>query len=464
MKQMIFPIIMLLFTVNTHAQSLEERVDTIEMNQLLNTIRLNGGLWNEYGNIKREEGSTESTVDIFRMKFNLDMAAELSKKFSFYGRYTVTKLLNEGYSFSNDLSDDEDNNDASFSETGLSANDLFNDTRPTLERAFVNIGLTDNLIMSVGRLPTVDGPPEHFRDDSPRSGTYPKMGYSAALDGIAFTYNKKLGQAKNLATRFLYTPMVNTLRSSGFMQPVNDLTGTNLKEISDVYTFMLDYTDTNVSWADSYTAILQYVSVPGLEVANAQVDSDSDGTADLTAGTHITGDLSIDYTYINLHFEATNVAHTSLDFAVSVLLTELANDGSLALPAGSPFFGTTFGLAEDADKTANGMGYILALKYKLPVWNKPSIGLEYLVSDKGYFYVDYSNEDLLNFYGTLGNAMHLYYSQAIGDYSRVRIGYMSSETEYGNPTLSGSTVLGKRSDLTTKPKNTVMYVRLRSEF
>ena len=434
------------------AQSLEQRVEALEMNSLLNSMKFSGTLWTQFDSIenKDNDANTESTLDLYRMKFNLDVAAEMNKKFQFYGRIAASKLLNETNSkqegtFDNDF------------EADLSGSTQYAGSQLYLERAYANIGLTDSLTFSFGRLPTIDGAPTHFYNDMPRQGTYPKMAYSAILDGFALTYNHSISDTQKLALRALYTPFSSAYRSgtASFNQPERVDSDTEIKSVTNTYTFMADYNQTNISWTNAFNAIVQYVNVHDLEIDDSLI----------AASTYAPSTLHLDYTYVNLYLEALNLMNSNLDIAISHTMTTLDNtkgaidlSAAATLPAGSIMRGLY------CDGTAcgevDGQATLLALKYKInsAMLNNPSLGLEYLMSDEGYFFSDYSNEDILNFYGTVGKGMHVYYTQPINTYAKASIGMMKQEVEYGND----FGILGKRAEVDVE--NTTLYARIRADF
>lgn len=456
-------------SVSAFAQSIEQRVEALETNQLLNAFKFNGTLTTQYDSVEKGEDEDtsaavaveEETLSLYRMKFSLDVAAEMDSKFQFYGRLTASKVMNEVYSGKSGAYDTDFTDD-------FSAGSKYDSSAVYVERAYANIGLIDNLTFSFGRLPTINGSPTQFHDDLPRQGTYPKMAYSAILDGFALSYNYGISSNQKLALRALYTPLNNVKRTgyNGYTQPNHANQSTDkLNQNTSTYTFMADYTQTQAGWADSFNAVAQYVNVNNLEIDDQK-----------TASGYSNSDLFLDYTYVNLYLEALNVFSSGLDIALSHTITTADNKaGGVDVDFSALGGGTnTYGIycSGEACGEVKGNASLIALKYKLPVamLKNPSVGLEYLKSDKNYFFNDYSNDDVLDFYTTVGTGMHVYYTQPINSYVKLSVGMMQQNIEHGSEVglFAGGTVKAKTGILGDRAnadvENTSMYARLRADF
>src|SRR5690606_17463549 len=75
-----------------------------------------------------------------------------------------------------------------------------------LERAFMNYSITDSLVFTMGRLPTIDGPNKHIALNQQLMGNYPTLAYSAILDGFGLTKSYNLEDSRVLRLKAIYTP------------------------------------------------------------------------------------------------------------------------------------------------------------------------------------------------------------------------------------------------------------------
>lgn len=84
--------------------------------------------------------------------------------------------------------------------------------RLLVERAYLDTFFFNHkLSFSVGRLPTISGPPVEKVLNVGRLGTYPLMAYSNIIDGAALTLNlgKILNSSSRNILRFIYSPLLN---------------------------------------------------------------------------------------------------------------------------------------------------------------------------------------------------------------------------------------------------------------
>ena len=153
--------------------------------------------------VKGEDG-TDSTLKLHRLKAGLNFRANPTSRLSLFGRLTTSKIVNNG----GDIASSSQNTE----NTGTQGRG-YHTAQVFLERAFINYMILDKLVLTFGRLPTVDGPPKHVYSAQPRQGTYLALGYSTILDGYALTYNLDISASQSVSFRYIYTPM-QTVKST----------------------------------------------------------------------------------------------------------------------------------------------------------------------------------------------------------------------------------------------------------
>ncbi len=505
MKKNLKPLLMsavLATSYGVQAQSLEDRVEELETNALLNVVQWGGSLTTSYDSISTEtkSGTSTSTTDHnpLRTQVAFDATAKVSDKVTFYSRFGASKFFN--------TFDLQGSSAGSFSasrdETGV---EIY------LERAYLNYNITNNIIASIGRLPTVDGTPVEMYDDLPRQGTYPLMAYGAQLDGMALTYVASfMPKGHGLSFRGIYSPIFNINRDSvtGDMATSvrsDSLNAPEMKEQAALFTGMLEYQNKSSSMWDELLGIVQYNKVGGIELGDGvargtQMEAiakspslggdgvytaydPSGGGVNLTqafAGSN----LKFDFDSLTANFGLKNIANTGLNFGFTyyesktkssgfnetntAILTEVktkvtAASGATAGQAASDQLASKLGIGkgmmtDSSSATIKGKAWMAQVSYRMPVafLSRPTIGFEYLKGDKNFLNFISNSEDLTNFYQTRGKAFHVWYTQPL-DYSmKLRVGFRNQDHDYSKGFLGAPTAV----DLTEK----TMYANLKLAF
>ncbi|MBC7465393.1 MAG: DUF3373 family protein [Bdellovibrio sp.] len=437
------------------APTLEERVSELEAQSSINVFTFSGTLNTRYDEIGVKQDSVTSAAGVttatpidnkglnyLRMRFSLNAEANVSSNIKFYSRFTTTKMYNswrqQGVATGNTLNQGID----------LRASDNYLSSGVMVEKAYADITIPDsNFVFSFGRFPTADGQPANYWDGKARQGTYPLMAYGSVLDGMAVTYklDQYMPTGHTLALRFLYTPFVDNV--AGFQtQPTNDSLaqsgsaapgqiGNKTDTMIQFYTQQIDYSSTALGFADNVNVILQHYSFKNLEFAN---------NSNATAAT--ASSLGIDADSTSLAIDMQGLLGSAFDLSLSELVTAVKSHGLYGISAVG--FGTT--LTED---TTYGSTTLVSARYRLSTW---IFGAEYVAGKKGVFYTGNTAEDLTNFYGTPGNAYHLYVTKKFQQNLALRVGYYNQDESY--------TRLSVGSISSNDKKITTMYANLRLDF
>jgi hypothetical protein len=405
------------------AKTLEERVAELEANQSLNIFTFNGVFDTRYDNISTP---TNRNLDYLRLRFSLDVNANISKNIQFYSRYTTVKFMNRWNEQGTRDTQTSDLNGADDYSKG--SGDV------VLEKAYVDFTLPDpNFIVSVGRLPTVDGPPTNYWDGRARMGTYPLMTYNSVLDGVAATYKMDgyLPAHHSLAVRAIYTPFsqyyAGNNSQGAYLTPPKNTAGDNLKTLVALYALQVDYCADAVSFANNMNIIVQHFQSNRF---------------------NLTGNLDLDVGGTSLMLEANGLAGTGFDLSYSLLNSYLRSTG-FATTAG-----TGFGTTQD-QQTMYGQVSLLSTRYRFN--DRWFVGLEWVHGSRDFFYYSGAPEDLTGLYGTRGEAYHGYVTFKVEPNLALRLGGSQQDPRFVGPTLGTPTHEGgQRID--------TYYVNMRLDF
>lgn len=402
-------------------KSLEERVSELEANQSLNIFSFSGTFQTRWDDLIKLEQNSPSTDNLgqsavvdrkgesyMRMKFQLEIDANVSKYIKFYSRLTTSKNFNSFYQ-------------QGYADSNVGGNDLTapNDYRSSgvfLEKAYVDLSLPEtNFTLSIGRLPTVDGQPQNYKDGRARMGTYPQLSYDSVLDGFALSYkaDEYMPTDHKLAARVIYTPFSQyNVGTGGYVSGVTNQAGSKLNTQIDTTAAMIDYSNDNKWGMDNFGLVLMYFQTGSLYYPSPA-----------TALGNSTLNLNVGGTTIATEFNG--IAHTGWDLSASYLFSSLKSHGTLA--------GMGFGTAS-SDDTETGGVLLISTRYRLASW---ILGAEYVNGSEDSFYYAGNEEDLTNFYSTKGNAYHVYVTKKFTSNLSLRVGYMDQEYKW-TPTGLGA--------------------------
>ncbi|UXR64954.1 DUF3373 family protein [Bdellovibrio bacteriovorus] len=414
--RLIFLSVLLLLSVSVRAQteqqtsspkSVEERLAELEANQNLRYISLSGFLISSYDHIAVSEtyprALDHNDLQYARLRFSLNADAELNPQLKVYTRLTATKFMNNWRSqggtpyYIKDI-------EGVYSQSGSEIH---------LEKAYVDLSCPASLwTLSVGRLPTVNGSPEHFWDVLPRQGTYPLLTFDAPLDGVGVTYraDSHLPMNHELSLRALYTPFMDVSWNGMYkylMPPKEDTTGgtpsgSDTDTMIKMWALQADYSLKDQERWEDLTAIVQYYQGGPLPFSSG-------------AGT---SDLNIEVNGLTGLLEVMGIAQTGLDVSLSHTYTNAISDGQFAPGLG---FGT------DKNSGSNqGSITLLSTRYRWATW---ALGLEWLSASNVPFYFSAAPEDLTRFYSTPGSGEHLYVTKKIFNLVTARMGYRQQDLQ-----------------------------------
>lgn len=424
------------------AASLEDRVSELEAQQSLNIFSFSGYLWNRWDGVTtKPEGADEETFNNLRMGFGLNINANISNRLKFYSRLGVRKYYNlwtgPNGKYTREFGGLDAGADGSVSSTVY------------LDKAYFDYSMSENFVLSMGRLPTVDGTPAHLWDAQARMGTYPMLSYNSILDGIAFTYklDRFMPEGHKLALRFIQTPFSSVAYTdSKYPNEVGQDHTTNangnLPSLTAVNTLHVDYNmpknivsdATNIIW-QSWRAKFRF---PNAWFTGGQTSS-----------------LAVDWGVSTLSMEFNGLMGTGLDLAVNSVSSSITSTGAAGVLAGvcnTHKFG--FGTDDCTEGTTKGTMTSISARYK--IMSKTYLGLDSVSATKGFFYYDAAGVEITDWFITPGTATHVYVTHKLEDNLTLRVGNTVQQSKYDSMTTGA---IGE-----DKTKITTNYVQLRLDF
>jgi hypothetical protein len=432
----------MLMVPTVNAATLEERVAELEANQSLNIFNFSGTFMTRFDDIisakqtKPNSGANlafdNKDLNYMRLKFQFNADANVSKNIKFYSRFTASKFFNKSYSQGTQA-------DTATGDTG--APNSYSNSNIVLEKAYMDLTVPDtNFTFSVGRLPTTAGQPYNYLDGRARMGTYPLLAYNSYFDGMSLSYklDQYMPQDNKLAVRLIYTPLTNmnfgTAGAGGLIKPPTTEAGSNVGTQSPMGSVQLDYSANNWGWVGNFGAVLQYLQTSDIYIKGASAASLGNSS------------LFITVKQWTLATEFNSIGGSNFDLSASYLMTTLGTSGAFGAAGG---FGNSTGATEDI----TGGNTLLSARYRLGTW---ILGAEWAHGEKNSLYFATAADDLTNFYGTPGNAYHLYLTKKFTENLALRVGYMNQAYDY--------TEMGIGTTAESDRKIETAYANLRLDF
>jgi hypothetical protein len=412
---------------------LESRIEDLELSRDLNIFSFSGDLENRYDyyqtvDKKSSTSNNNANKKRYASYFRFNIEAKPTDRLSFYGRLAVSKNWNDFTTRAGT---------SVVSDSGSGGRDR-DGGKLFLTRAFINYNITKTLTLSIGRLPTVDGPPYHEVEGTARAGAYPMLAYGNYLDGMALTHGMKLNSGK-LSSRFVYTPaqfVDNTTGATDFDS--TDENGDKIDTQQNIFSFMVDYEVNSTKWYDSINFIAQYLII-------------DDFFVDSRSGTTTVGHTTLTQNNLVLYTGLTNIAKTGLDFSVSYKMIDQETAGDMGGGVLGWYGTNTNKVKKDGNVLLANLAYNFSPKWKL--------GAEYIKIDD-YILQSDNTRNIINFYGGEGSTgTHLYLVSKFDDNMKLIVGYMKKDVPR---TYAVSGIFGAATDQDLE--RTSGYARLVANF
>lgn len=383
--------------VKENSESVDElydRADENEFQATMNRIKWGGELevtdnfiGGKTGSIVgSKEGKTYNSANQFTTKLRLSMESKINDKTKFAGRLSMYK--NWSNSTSNNLTDPAQGRKPS-------------DSSLYVERAYVDYAPVQDLIFTIGRQPSSDGPGMTLIQNTKRKSTYPALLFDGAADGIVTTYKMAPQSSMNPVFRLAY--------GKGFQDNTNYSPYTaNQNSIEDlnVYGVLYEMSLPFSSMGDNLF-VLSYVL--GTDFVGHPQHTDSPNNNNL-------GDMALAGAY----FENNKAFGTNFSYFVSAGLNMPDSNGKTV--------NFNDGKGDMALIKKDGFAVQVGGRYDFD--NGLKVGYEYNYGSKYWYSFTNGSSDILNKLATRGSVNDVYAIYQLDLNQFLRVGYTAIDYEY----------------------------------
>ncbi len=428
-------------------EDFSNRLDKVERKSILDRIKLGGELRtriDQYAykdNLVNNQKKDGHINELWSNRLRLNMRSDITQNLIFHGRLSYFKL-----------SGDTNYSALLFDSNKASIPDPEGNIH--VERAYVDYFL-DILPVSftVGRIPTSEGPPSEFRENTTRKATWPKLFLDGENDGIILNIDTdNITGLNNSMFRITYS------KSYQNFDNYKGITIDDTRTIVFAYETEIPTLDDSILWA-SFGKIWDVRPLIELDASTGlSVLSYPENTCDV--------DL------YNLHLQLKNIRNSGLDFFFSYSyqkINPLDHGTVLGMDISGVGVVPVIELGLYSDNLSGNLGekrygYAIytGIRYEMPIksLNYPKIGFEYNYSSKhflGAIMISGSGE-IINKLGINGSVFELYYIQPlIKKHMFLRVGGVYFDYNYYNPNfIWGSQA---ESDMTVKNSYILMDIR-----
>ncbi len=371
-------------------------------------------------NPKTGSNLTKDQFHLGLSEFRLNLNKTDSKRVKFYSTLSSTYVWNNTFQAPK--------------VSTLNATDTVKGPQLLVEKAFLDIfSKQQNFSLSLGRLPTMYGPPLHHSTGQSRMGTYPGLLYSVPADGVSV--NTNLSKVFNLdfraMMRFIYTPFFNStgVPQSSVAGREAPFAGLKLKAGNS---FILNFEfSNNQNWSD-WLFILQAYDVTfgrakSMDGVRANLLPKDQLASNETTDRNIyeigsTDKKSTRIRSVTAHFELSDILQTKFDFYTTLKYSRVSAGGGIQavvteshtdtlsgapLPVGHIIDIGNFIYNEDS----KAQGMLLGLKYSFN--RRSSLGAEYLSQSHGIAPWTIRTPNFNPMYNTVGQSFHFFYNRRL---------------------------------------------------
>ena len=372
-------------------EDLNARVDDNEFQASLNRIKWGGefettvgNYWGRVGSNPMSSGEKFNNHNKWDLKLRLNMESYINDRTKFTGRLSMYKGWASQRSWDSAIGD---------SATGRinGGSSIF------VERAYIDFKILDNLIATIGRQPSNDGPGMNLKNNTPRKSTYPSILFNGNADGVVLTY--KLPKiVPNGAVRVAY--------GKGFQWSDSTYGYTaNQNELKDL----------NVYGAIAEGSLPFSKMGNNLIVLSATLGKDF--VADPTGSDTENNENLGDFRHYGIYFENNKFFGTGLNYFISLAMSDPDGNGKS--------YNTPYGPMTLLNK--KGYAYHIGARYDIGSFK---VGAEYNHGSKYWFSYTSGSYDPLNKIATRGSVSDFYLMYQIDMNQFLRAGYTDVEYKY----------------------------------
>ncbi len=450
-------LITLIFSNITFAQAdvqqrldqLEQTVLDLEIKSLFNKILFSGELTT---NFSRENISHHSTTPTKRTNTLISNTFRLNANSNIGKRFKIFTGIESSFFFGESLAESRAPDYSLLTQQD-------GDHLRVVKAYFDYHIIPKEIVASLGRLPTTDGPPAHFYSLEDRLGTYAMLTYSVPVDGAAISWNisKTLDLSDTLIVRAIWGEGERTNRTDPPLGlPAGQTIAFSGKQAQDdkYKSFMLEY---GTKKLDPITSQLNFIAhfVKGSLGRFAARTQRGLAQGDLNVYEIApTEDEVADFEIFSFHTDMTNLFGTSLDFYLTHKITKQKTSGGFTatviednntsdgftatviednntsdgLNIGDTVTGFPISFLGNTDRIT-GRSILLGTRYKFT--QSLAIGGEYIKTTNGTLPTTSFTQAKTDMYNTIGQSYHAYMAKTFFNKKVItRFGYTNSLSEY----------------------------------
>ncbi len=394
---------------------IRDRLDETEKKTLMDKINLGAEIRTRYNWFTTEDNDAGITDhnSLPSVRFRLNLYADVSENFKFYGRLTTLKHWG-------DIDEDP---------VYFGAKDALirGDSSLNVERAYGEYVFNNDYVpvyLTAGRLPTTDGLPTNFRENSPRKSTFPGTAFDVESDGVALSLDLQR-----------YVPLPGFYFRSIYSEMVNDYDDEIYRSsLADGIKWYMGQVETRLPGRlESTLIIANYITFP--EVPPVEPNTLSDVFGAPVEATFFPSSIGTVRQY-TLYTQSERFLGTPIDWFFSYTYADFKADKSATyLMAGE--IPLAVGLnsydPDPEDTSAECIYFGIRLHLPIEMLNEPKLGFEYNHGEKYWWYNNYTPEDPVEKITTNGDVYDFYWIQPIDRYFFIRAGYTQYNLDYIAP-------------------------------
>jgi len=427
----------------TEIDDIKSRLEELEYKGYENYVKFGGMLENKYINYELED--KKATTDAarytrlqrFATRANLDVAATPRKDTAVYMRLTMSKFWNRFNTTSVNNSDD-----GTLSTTN-SFGDMRTGTQPGhatfyLTRAFLQYEPLEDMKLSIGRLPTVDGHPKEYETGSKEGSAYHTFVLSATLDGLALSKRFRFKDHSVLAAKAIFSPYqyhdenvatIVDLKNSGELY---DSAGASVDGMDNLYTAIIDYETRSIPLVERAKILYTFAQYNDVYMGTATTASSGVGSS---------SNLRVDVTKHVASLDLRGILNSGLDLSFSYAGVKSESKGGVGYPAASPVtYLALFCNNSSKSGTCKASGDALALSTRYRFSEKFALGYLMTKISSGAFMFDTVKlgHQMFSYAGSKNHRIYSYYK--LNSYLTLTAAYTRADIDSQSavPPLVGS--------------------------
>ena len=423
--------------VESRVSDLEERMDAVEVEAESSKVKFSLEFTTAMNNFQTDSsraGQSRSEPLKWSMGLYLNMNANVNTYTKFTGRLSMTKAFGD-LAWTPSI----------FADSFSAGRGVGGSSAVYVERAYVDLFLGDYFALTLGRLPSTDGPGSLLRNGSARLSTYPALMVNALGDGVVLTYKPLPHSLSDLYVRVGFAKAYQAVYGASKQSGGSIFGGVGVSKTADMDLWYAGVESAFLpsDWGKSLL-MLGYIYLNDYSVP----DYISQATA-TNAGPAGTAKSMGNLQYLNIHLEHNNAFGSGLNWFVSYSLNE-------GFGAKDPITMTAF---NNSVPLNTNQGWALHFGARYDFSSHFKLGYEYFHGSKNWYaFSRVSINDPFNIRNTRGDVHDVYMLFPIDIYQFFRLSYTYQYHEYDVPSLP---TISTRADGLKSRQNIALSYTLR---